>query len=52
MLEIFSADLADKIDLVMSAQDELDEYAAAHRRAPFEAGGRSAHRPHRRRGSG
>ncbi|MCB1002056.1 MAG: cytochrome P450 [Acidimicrobiales bacterium] len=26
VLEIFSADLADKIDLVMSAQDELDEY--------------------------
>ncbi|MCU1360119.1 MAG: cytochrome [Ilumatobacteraceae bacterium] len=26
ILEIFSADLADKIDLVMNAQDEMDEY--------------------------
>lgn len=40
VLEIFSDDLADKIDLVMAAQDELDEYTrgliAARRSKPAE----------------
>jgi cytochrome P450 len=40
VLEIFSDDLADKIDLVMAAQDELDEYTrgliAARRSKPAD----------------
>jgi cytochrome P450 len=40
VLEVFSADLADKLDLVMAAQDELDEYTrqliAARRSKPAE----------------
>ncbi|MFN6121647.1 MAG: cytochrome P450 [Actinomycetes bacterium] len=40
VLEIFSADLPDKLDLVMAAQDELDEYTrgliAARRSKPAE----------------
>lgn len=40
VLEIFSADLNDKLDIVMAAQDELDAYTrdliAARRRVPAE----------------